>query len=275
MFYFLFSLLQKMKHNNTVIINKKSKIMTIVKNFREEIALYGFKDKEKLIECLEKSIKFHKEIANDKNENNIKYLDECINYFGNLFKNYSEKNNYLKKNINPVSEEIEPITHNSTFVKTPTWLGPKKCTINPQNDDNKCFQYSVTLSLYHEQIGRNPFSVSKIKPFANNLNWNNINFSPKEQDYKTLKMNNKSIGLNILQHSDEKISHVSKSEFSKTREKQVILLIITDGQKQYHIFVKKINSLLKKKYACSENYCLNYLKPFISIKLRGNAFLLS
>ena len=84
-----------------------------------------------------------------------------------------------------------------------------------------------------------------------------------------------SIALNILQHSDEKISHVSKSEFSKTREKQVILLIITDGQKQYHTFVKKINSLLKKKYACSENYCLNYLKPFISIKLRGNAFLLS
>ena len=69
-----------------------------------------------------------------------------------------------------MSEEIETITHNSTFVKTPTWLGPKKFTINPQNDDTKSFQYSVTLSLYHEQIGRNPFRVSKIKPFVNSLN---------------------------------------------------------------------------------------------------------
>ena len=75
-------------------------------------------------------------------------------------------------------------------------------------------------------------------------------------------MNNKSIALNILQHSDEKISHVYNSEFNKTREKQVILLIISDGKKQHRIFVKNINSLLKKKYACSENYCLNCLKPF-------------
>ena len=45
-------------------------------------------------------------------------------------------------------------------------------------------------------------------------------------------MNNNSIALNILQHSDKKISHFCKSEFNKTREKQVILLIITDGEKQ-------------------------------------------
>ena len=72
-------------------------------------------------------------------------------------------------------------------------LHPKKCTINPQNDDNKCFQYAVTLSLYHQKIGRNSFRASKIKPFDNNLDWNNINFSPQEQDYKTFEMNNKSI----------------------------------------------------------------------------------
>ena len=156
------------------------------------------------------------------------------------------------------------MTHNSTLVKTPTWIGPKNCTINPQGDDNKCFQYSVTLSLYHEQIGRNPFRVSKIKPFVNNFNWNNINFPPKEQEYKTLEINNKSIALNILQHRDEKICHVYKSEFNKKREKQVIRLIITDGKKQHHIFVKNLNFLLNKKYACSENYCVNCLKPFIT-----------
>ena len=83
--------------------------------------MYGFKDGGKLIKCLEKSIKFHKEISNGENENDIKYLDECISYFGNLSKNYSEKNNDLKKNIDPVSEKIELIIH-TTFVKTPTWL---------------------------------------------------------------------------------------------------------------------------------------------------------
>ena len=53
-----------------------------------------------------------------------------------------------------------------------------------------------------------------------------------------------------------------KSDFNKTRENQVILLIISDEQKQHYIFVKNLNTLLKKQYACSENYCINCLKQF-------------
>ena len=86
----------------------------------------------------------------------------------------------------------------NTFVKTPDRLTLNKCVLNPENNDNKCFQYSVTLSLYHEQIGKNYYGVPKIKPFINNLNWENINFPLQEQDFKTFEMNNKSVALNIL-----------------------------------------------------------------------------
>ena len=120
----------------------------------------------------------------------------------------------------------------------------------------------MTPSLYHEQItGKKLFRISKIRPFINNLNWKNINFTPQEQDYKTLEMNNKSIALNVLHiQSNEKISHCYKSEFNKIRERQVILLMIVDNEK--HLFAKHLNALLKKQYACSENYCINCLKPF-------------
>ena len=37
-------------------------------------------------------------------------------------------------------------------------------------------------------------------------------------------MNNKSIALNILQRNEQKISYLYKSEFNKTREKQVIFI---------------------------------------------------
>ena len=73
-----------------------------------------------------------------------------------------------------------------------------------------------------------------------------VNKQKQEQDYKTFEMNNKSIALNILFANKQKISHVYKSEFNKTREKQVILLMITDGQKQHFLAVKKLNALLKK-----------------------------
>ena len=75
-------------------------------------------------------------------------------------------------------------------------------------------------------------------------------------------MNNKSIALNVLQFNNEqKISCLYKSEFNKTREKQVILLVLNDNEKQQYLFVKNLNGLLKKQYACSENYCINCLKP--------------
>ena len=90
------------------------------------------------------------------------------------------------------------------LLKFPDWIKNKICTINPQNNDKKCFQYSVTLSLYHQKIGRNTFRISKIKPFINNLNWENIDFSPQEQDYKTLEMSNNSTALNVLVTNKEK-----------------------------------------------------------------------
>ena len=96
---------------------------------------------------------------------------------------------------------------------------------NPQSNDNKSFQYSVTLSLHHKEIGLNPCRISNIGPFINNLNWENINFPPTEQNYQQFEMNNTSIALNILQaNNEEKIGHLYKSRYNKTRENKVILL---------------------------------------------------
>ena len=134
----------------------------------------------------------------------------------------------------------------STFIETPEHI--KKCAMNPQNDDIYCFKYSVALALYHKEIGRNPQRVSKIKPFINNTNGGNINFSPQEQDYEPLKMKNKSIALNIFQEKNTeqgKVSHLHKSKFNKTRETQVILLMITDNTiKHFKCFIKKSICLL-------------------------------
>ena len=69
-------------------------------------------------------------------------------------------------------------------------------------------------------------------------------------------MNNKPIALNVLQAEQRKISHPYKSEHNKTREKKVTLLII----KGHYLFVKNLNSLLKKEYACSKHFCINCLK---------------
>ena len=132
----------------------------------------------------------------------------------------------------------------------------KKCSINPQNKDNKCFQYSVIISLYHKEIKNNPEKISKVKPFINNLNW--------VKYYHQFEMNNKSIALNILQVNEQKISHFYQSEINKTREKQVILLMVNDNEKQHYLAVKILNGLFFKKAGHSGQYCLNCLKLFLN-----------
>ena len=55
-------------------------------------------------------------------------------------------------------------------------------------------------------------------------------------------MNNESIAiaLNILQFNNEQqISHYYKSQYNKTRENKVILLMITDNEKQHYLAVKE------------------------------------
>ena len=52
-----------------------------------------------------------------------------------------------------------------SYIDSPKWLKDKKSTINPKNNDGKCFQYAVTLALNLDKIKKNPRRVSKIKTF--------------------------------------------------------------------------------------------------------------
>ena len=59
--------------------------------------------------------------------------------------------------------------------------------------------------------------------------------------------NNKSIAFNILcvPYNTEKIRHANKSKYNLTRENQVILLMITDGEKWHYLAVKILSVLFK------------------------------
>ena len=37
-------------------------------------------------------------------------------------------------------------------IDSPKWLTNKKVPVNPKNEDDKCFQYSLTVALNYEQI---------------------------------------------------------------------------------------------------------------------------
>ena len=67
--------------------------------------------------------------------------------------------------------KINP-NHGGSYIDSPDWIKIKRATINPINkNDNKWFQYAVTVALYHEEIKKDPQRMTKIKPFINKYNW--------------------------------------------------------------------------------------------------------
>ena len=109
--------------------------------------------------------------------------------------------------------------------------------LNPKSNDTRIFQYSFTLSLYYKEIGNNLYRITKIKPYVNNFNGNNINFPPTKEDSQTFEINNENISLNIYQFNNENISQIYKSNYDK---KEVNLLLLKN---KHYVCIKNLKSL--------------------------------
>ena len=54
-------------------------------------------------------------------------------------------------------------------IDSPKSIQSKKGTINPKNNDDKCFQYAMTSALNYIIIKSHPERISKIKLFINSI----------------------------------------------------------------------------------------------------------
>ena len=142
--------------------------------------------------------------------------------------------NFLYYDFNKIS-----LNRGGSYIDSPKWLKDKKSTINSKNNDDKCFQYAVTLALNLDKIKKDPQRISKIKPFIYQYNWKDIDFPSTSKDWRKFELNNK-IALNILYvpHNTRKVNVAYKSKHNLICDKQVILLMITDGEKWHYLVVK-------------------------------------
>ena len=44
------------------------------------------------------------------------------------------------------------LSRGGSYIDSPKWLKNKKATVTPKNNDDKCFQYALTVALNYEQI---------------------------------------------------------------------------------------------------------------------------
>ena len=131
----------------------------------------------------------------------------------------------------------------------------KKSTINPKNNDDKCFQYTVTLALNLDKIKKTHKEYLKLNPLS--TLWEDIDFPSTSKDWKKFECNNE-VALNILYvpYNTKKVNIAYKSKNNLTQEKQIILLMISDGQKWHYLVVKNLLKGITSNHK-EDFHCLN------------------
>ena len=125
------------------------------------------------------------------------------------------------------------------------WLRSKKEAII---NGNNGFQNALDDALNYQTIETHPERISKLKPYINKYNWEGIEFPAGPKDWKKIDQNNKTIALNILYVPyNAKTRATCKSEYNHKHKNQVILLMITDGNKRYYTAVSSLSALLRGK----------------------------
>ena len=97
--------------------------------------------------------------------------------------NYQNKEIVLRNGSDFSFESVDLLSYHvhktslkrgKSYIKSPEWVLNKRAIINLKNKDNKCFKYSTTIALNHQNIENHPERISSIKPSINQYNGKGI-----------------------------------------------------------------------------------------------------
>ena len=181
------------------------------------------------------------------------YSDDLTRMDGSEY--HFERVVLLKYKLHKIS-----LRRGGSYIDSPKWVKNKHGTTNSKNEDDKCIIYATIASLNHDKIDNHPERISKLKPYINDYNWHCLEFPAQPSDWEKIEENNKSIALKILfvPNGTKDIRLAYKSKYNGKREEKVILPMIGDGEKWYHLAVKNLLRLLRRISSnhVGDNYCL-------------------
>ena len=133
--------------------------------------------------------------------------DEIIKeLFESFLQRYQERLEESMKGSEFVFESVDLLEYKlnkiglnrgGSYVDSLKWLKYKKATINPKNNDDKCFQYALIVALNYQNIKKDPQRISKIRPFIDQYDWKKINFPAQQKDWRKFEVNNKANAIKI------------------------------------------------------------------------------
>ena len=147
----------------------------------------------------------------------------------------------------------------SSYLPLPDWLVSKKAIVNPHNDDEECFKWSVITA---ENAGmKDPQHVSNLRKFMDNYDWSGLEFPVSIKDIGKFETRN-NISVNVLAVEGRDIYIHRKGQ--RVGLEINFLMVFEDGI-QHYTAIKSLSRLLSSKNSNTkrkQHFCMNYLQGF-------------
>ena len=167
------------------------------------------------------------------------------------------------------------LTRGSSYIVLPNWIEKKKAVINPTNEnDEECFRWAIIAALNHEGIKKDQQRISKLRPYANRYNWDDVEFPTAKKSIDKFEKNNPDIAINVLYVSGNEINIQRKSKCCD-RKDNVNLLLVGDGERKHYTAIKSLSRLLGSENTKNEHkeyYCINCLQGFHCVEARDRHY---
>ena len=170
----------------------------------------------------------------------------------------------------------EPL-YGSSYIPLDPYLTNKKAIINMQNEDNKCFMWSVLRALYPKDT--NPQRIDNdLKSKQNTINMKGICYPVSLRAIDRFEHLNPNISISILGYNKEDLVHPIRISKYTGCDYDTVLLLLKEvvkgenGKKQektHYTLVKNMSALLASQinnHKGSREICLNCFNSFNSLE---------
>ena len=161
---------------------------------------------------------------------------------------------YLDANFHQLN-----LTRGSSYLPLPDWLARKKAIVNPHNDDEECFKWSVIAA---ENVGmKYPQRVSNLRKFMDNYDWSGLEFPVSIKDIGKFETKN-NISVNVLAVEGRDV-YIHRKGQRVGRE--INLLMVSEDGIRHYTAIKSLSRLLSSKNSNTkrkQHFCMNCLQGF-------------
>ena len=147
----------------------------------------------------------------------------------------------------------------SSYLPLPDWLVRKKAIINPHNDNEECFKWSVITA---EKAGMKDLQcLSNLRKFTDNYDWSGLEFPVSIKDIGKFETRN-NISVNVLAVEGRDI-YIHRKGWRMGRE--ITLLMVSEDGIGHFTAIKSLSRLLSGKNSNTkhkQHFCMNCLQGF-------------